>query len=80
MVDSPTNGATAQTGAHLVIAIAIFAGVVGFNPVDFVIFHVQPQRTAAAAVNGASAPDHFIVFTARLLHGRCRCSQGERQR
>jgi hypothetical protein len=66
MIDTATNGASAQAGANLMIAVNVIAGIVRFDPVDLVVTHVQAQRAAAAAVYGAGSPDNLIF---RRLYG-----------
>lgn len=77
MINTPTDGATAQTGAYLMVAILVAAGVVSFHPGHFIIFNMQTKCTAATTVDGTGTPDHFFVG---LLY-RCFCTaQGKRQR
>ena len=40
MINAAADGSAAQAGAHLVIAINIRAGIVGFDPDDFIVTHV----------------------------------------
>lgn len=40
MINVAADGSAAQAGAHLVIAINIRAGIVGFDPDDFIVTHV----------------------------------------
>jgi hypothetical protein len=45
VIDAPANGTAAQAGAYLMVAIIIVAGVIRFDPGDFIIAHVQTQRS-----------------------------------
>lgn len=40
MINTPADGATAQTGAYLMIAILVVAGVVSFYLDYFIIFNM----------------------------------------
>ena len=42
------------------VAVNILAGIIRFNPIDFVIANVQTQRATATAVYRAGAPDDFV--------------------
>ena len=61
VVDPAADGTAALAGMQLVIAVGIVAGVVGFHPGDLVIDHVEAQRAAALAVDGAVAPADLLV-------------------
>ncbi|STD20203.1 Uncharacterised protein [Enterobacter asburiae] len=60
VIDPTANRTPAQAGTHLMVTVNIFTGVIRFDPVHFVVADVQTQRTAAAAVDRAGAPYHFI--------------------
>ena len=55
------------------VAVNILAGIIRFNPIDFVIANVQTQRAAATAVYRAGAPDDFIF---RWLISGLHCGGG----
>ncbi len=40
MINTPADGATAQTGAYLMVAVLIAAGIVSFHPGHFIIFNM----------------------------------------
>ncbi len=40
MINTPADGATAQTGAYLMVAVPIAAGIVRFHPGHFIIFNM----------------------------------------
>ncbi len=61
VVDPTADGAAAQAGANLVVAVRIVAGVVALHPGDFVVLHVQAQRAPTLAVHRAVAPHHLLV-------------------
>ncbi|EPF17638.1 hypothetical protein HMPREF0201_01995 [Cedecea davisae DSM 4568] len=71
VVDATANGAPAQAGANLMIAIVIQPGIIGFDPVDLFIADVQAQRAAAAAVDRTGSPDHFIFLGDGTGNGGC---------
>ena len=41
------------------VAVNVLAEVIGLDPADAAIDHVHAQGAAAAAVDGAGAPDDF---------------------
>lgn len=61
------------------IAVDIVASVISFNPPDFIIFYMQTQGAATAAVDRTGAPDDLIFFVAHgLLHRRGRGTHPKR--
>lgn len=44
------------------IAVDIVASIISFNPPDFIIFYMQTQGAATAAVDRTGAPDDFIFL------------------
>src|SRR5690606_19527379 len=81
VINATADGASAKTGAHLMIAVDILPGIIRFHPVNFVVTDMQAQRAAAAAVHRAGSPDHFIFSRLYgVLHRSSGAFQSKRQR
>ena len=59
--------------------VVIIAGIIGFYVLNRTINHVHAQRTAAAAVYGAGAPDHFLTHWRQRISGVRNTREGQGQ-
>ena len=60
MVDPTTHGATALTGANLMVAELVVSRIVGLHANDLVIFRHNAQGAATIAVRRAMCPGYLL--------------------